>query len=111
MIALTGPGRRPPTASWSDPGPQGFASKFFALTRLSVRLVADTRKEGWRFPRRRFLAICARYQAGKTSHVAAESFSQRCVDVAVTRGLVPALGVLAAGTWMHLMGRFERGGW
>ena len=107
---MSGPGRRPPTASWTDPGPQGagFLSKFFTLTALSVRLVADT--HGWR-PRQRFLAVCARYQAGKASHVPAESFSQRCVDVAVARGLVPALGVLAWGSVLHLMGRFERGGW
>ena len=111
MIALHGPGRRPPSASWSDPGPQGFVSKFFALTRLSVRLVAETRTDGWRSgPRQRFLAVCARYQAGKPSHVPAESFSQRCADVAVARGLVPALGVLAWGTVLHLS-RLERGGW
>ena len=109
MIALSGPGRRPPSASWSDPGPQGFTSKFLTLTRLSVRLVRDTRADGWA-PRQRFLAICARYQAGKASHVAAESFSQRCADVAVSRGLVPALGVLAWGTVLHLS-RLERGGW
>ena len=107
---MSGPGRRPPTASWSDPGPQGFASKFFTLTRLSVRLIRDTRTDGWR-PRARFLAVCARYQAGRPTHVPAESFSQRCADVAVARGLVPALGVLAWGSVLHLMGRFERGGW
>ncbi len=111
MIALSGPGWRPPSASWSDPGPQGasFTSKFFTLARLSVRLVRETRADGWS-PRRRFLAVCARYQAGKASHVPAESFSQRCADVAVTRGLVPALGLLAWGTVLHLS-RLERGGW
>src|SRR6266498_2669192 len=96
--------------SWSDPGPRGFTSKFLTLTRLSVRLVRETRADGWA-PRQRFLAVCARYQAGKACHVAAESFSQRCVDVAMTRGLVPALRILAVGSVLHLMGRFERGGW
>src|SRR6266702_2729594 len=111
MIALSGPGWRPPSASWSDLGPQGasFTSKFFTLARLSVRLVRETRADGWAGgPRQRFLAICARYQAGKACHVAAESFSQRCADVAVERGLVPALRVLAVGSVLHLMGRFER---
>jgi len=87
-------------------------SKFFALTALTVRLLVETRADGWAGgPRQRFLAVCERYQAGKASHVAAESFSQRCVDVAVSRGLVPALRVLAVGSVLHLMGRFERGGW
>jgi len=89
-------------------------SKFFALTALTVRLLVETRADGWAGgPRHRFLAICARYQAGKASHVAAESFSQRCADVAVSRGLAPALGVLAWGAVLHLTGpqRFKRGGW
>jgi hypothetical protein len=87
-------------------------SKFFTLARLSVRLVRDVHADGVRrSPTGWFLAVCGRYQAGKASHVPAESFSQRCADTAVMRGLVPALAVLGWGAVLHLMGRFERGGW
>ncbi len=108
--------RPPDRSSWThwgdDPGPRCFTSKFIALTALTVRLVADAHRHGWAGgPRARFLAVCDRYQAGKTLHVPAESFSQRCADIAVERGLIPALGVLAWGSTLHLFGRFERGGW